>query len=155
LEPVLHPLASHDLPFFITAPGETDQMMVTTGVFLVIIIVSVGALYFSLHSLPERMAHKSNHVQSGIIALLCLIALFTHQHIFWIIAILLAFIRVPDFETPLKSISESLERIAPAPGPALAVAGGTAQLPDAPPPAADEVAPSAPLPDAGTEKREG
>jgi hypothetical protein len=155
LEPVLHPLASHDLPFFITAPGETDQMMVTTGVILVIIIVSVGALYFSLHSLPERMAHKSNHVQSGIIALLCLIALFTHQHIFWIIAILLAFIRVPDFETPLKSISESLERIAPAPGPALAVAGGTAQLPDAPPPAADEVAPSAPLPDAGTEKREG
>jgi hypothetical protein len=155
LEPVLHPLASHDLPFFITAPGETDQMMVTTGVILVIIIVSVGALYFSLHSLPERMAHKSNHVQSGIIALLCLIALFTHQHIFWIIAILLAFIRVPDFETPLKSISESLERIAPAPGPALAVAGGTAQLPDAPPPEADEVAPSAPLPDAGTEKREG
>jgi hypothetical protein len=120
LEPVLHPLASHNLPSFITAPGEIDRMMVITGIFLVVIIVSVGALYFTLHSLPERMAHKSNHVQSGIIALLCLIALFTHQHIFWIIAILLAFIRVPDFETPLKSISESLDRIAPAPGSALA-----------------------------------
>jgi hypothetical protein len=30
LEPALHPLASHDLPYFITAPGETDRMMVVT-----------------------------------------------------------------------------------------------------------------------------
>ena len=120
------------------------------------IIVSVGALYFSLHSLPERMAHKSNHVQSGVIAVLCLIALFTHQHIFWIIAILLAFIRVPDFETPLKSISDSLERIAPAPGPALVAAGGAAALMgDAPPPATDWSEPPEPRPDAGTDRREG
>ena len=28
MEPKLHPLASHDLPYFITAPGETDRMMV-------------------------------------------------------------------------------------------------------------------------------
>jgi hypothetical protein len=148
LEPLLHPLASHDLPSFITAPGETDRMMVITGIFLIVIIVSVGALYFTLHSLPERMAHKSNHVQSGIIALLCLIALFTHQHIFWIIAILLAFIRVPDFETPLKSISESLERIAPVPGSALAAAGGAAALPFDPPPPATEWA-EPPEPGAG------
>jgi hypothetical protein len=154
LEPVLHPLASHDLPFFITAPGEVDQMMVTTGIFLVIIIVAVGALYFSLHSLPERMAHKANHVQSGVIALLCLIALFTHQHIFWIIAILLAFIRVPDFETPLKSISESLERIAPAPGPALVAAGGPSALPEEPA-AIEWVDPPEPLPTATTDRREG
>jgi hypothetical protein len=149
-------LASHDLPYFITAPGETDRMMVMTGIFLVAIIVSVGALYFTLHSLPERMAHKSNHVQSGVIALLCLIALFTHQHIFWIIAILLAFIRVPDFETPLKSISESLDRIAPAPGPALASAGGTAARPaETAPPATERAEPPAPLPDSGTDRLEG
>jgi len=155
LEPVLHPLASHNLPHFITAPGEIDRMMVITGIFLVVIIVSVGALYFTLHSLPERMAHKSNHVQSGIIALLCLIALFTHQHIFWIIAILLAFIRVPDFETPLKSISESLDRIAPAPGSALAAAGGVPALPADPPPTTEWAEPPEPLPDAGTDRREG
>ena len=155
MEPVLHPLASHDLPFFITAPGEVDRLMVTPGVVLVQIIVMVGALSFTLHSLPEPMAHKANQVQSGIIALLCLIALFTHQHIFWIIAILLAFIRVPDFETPLKSISESLERIAPAPGPALAAAGPTAALPDAPPPATEWAEPPEPLPNADTDRREG
>ena len=90
-------------------------MMVVTGIFLVVIIViSVGVLYFNLHSLPERMAHKANHVQAGIIALLCLMALFTHNHLFWIIAILLAFIRIPDFETPIYSISDSLKRLAPA-----------------------------------------
>ena len=155
MEPVLHPLASHDLPYFITAPGETDRMMVMTGFFLIVIIVSVGALYFSLHSLPERMAHKSNHVQSGVIALLCLIALFTHQHIFWIIAILLAFIRVPDFETPLKSISASLDRIAPATGSALAAAGGAAALPADAVPATEWAEPPEPLPDPGTDRREG
>ena len=156
MEPVLHPLASHDLPSFITAPGETDQMMVVTGIFLLVIIVSIGTLYLSLHSLPERMAHKANHVQSGIIAVLCMIALFTHQHIFWIIAILLAFIRVPDFETPLKSISDSLERIAPAPGPALAAAGGTAALPGEPPPPAPQwVEPPASRQNADTDQREG
>jgi hypothetical protein len=149
-------MASHDLPPFITAPGEVDQMMVITGIVLILIIVAVGALYFTLHSLPERMAHKANHVQSGIIALLCLIALFTHQHIFWIIAILLAFIRVPDFETPLKSISESLERIAPAPGPALAAAGVTAALPeDPPPPAPEPVGPPKPQSAADPDRREG
>jgi hypothetical protein len=155
VDQILHPMASHDLPYFITSPGETDRMMVMTGIFLVVIIVSVGALYFSLHSLPERMAHKANHVQSGVIALLCLIALFTHNHLFWIVAILLAFIRVPDFETPLKSISESLERIAPAPAAALAAAGGAAVLPADPPPATEGVAPPEPLPKAGADRREG
>jgi hypothetical protein len=76
------------------------------------IIISVGVLYFSLHSLPERMSHKTNQVQASIVALLCLLALFTHNHAFWIVAILLAFIRIPDFETPIYAISDSLKRLA-------------------------------------------
>jgi hypothetical protein len=28
---------------------------VVTGIFLLVIIISVGVLYFSLHSLPERL----------------------------------------------------------------------------------------------------
>jgi hypothetical protein len=120
LEPVLHPLASHDLPYFITAPGETDRMMVVTGIFLLLIIISVGVLYFSLHSLPERLSHRTNQVQAGIVAVLCLLALFTHNHTFWIIAILLAFIRIPDFETPIYAISDSLQRLAQTAPPAVA-----------------------------------
>ena len=134
VEPVLHPMASHDLPSFITAPGETDTMMVVTAIFLLVIIVSIGVLYFTLHSLPERMSHRTNQAQAGVVAVLCLLALFTHQHIFWIIAILLAFIRIPDFETPIQSISDSLQRLAPPPGPALAGAGDGFTLPAVPPP---------------------
>jgi hypothetical protein len=110
-------MASHDLPGFITAPGQTDTMMVVTGVFLLVIIISVGVIYFSLHSLPERMSHRTNQAQAGVVAVLCLLALFTHNHLFWIIAILLAFIRIPDFETPILSISDSLKRLAPPPDP--------------------------------------
>jgi hypothetical protein len=140
LQPVLHPLASHDLPYFITAPGETDRMMVVTAIFLLILIISVGVLYFSLHSLPERLSHRTNQVQAGVVAVLCLLALFTHNHVFWIIAILLAFIRIPDFETPIYAISDSLQRLAQSAPPAAA-------LPDAAPPPVEDRAP-APLADA-------
>ena len=46
------------------------------------------------------------------IPIIILIALFTHQHVFWIAALLLAMIDLPDFGTPLKSIASSLEKMA-------------------------------------------
>jgi hypothetical protein len=156
LEPVLHPLASHDLPYFITAPGETDRMMVVTGIFLLVIIISVGVLYFSLHSLPERLSHRTNQVQAGIVAVLCLLALFTHNHVFWIIAILLAFIRIPDFETPIYAISDSLQRLAQSAPPVAAAADVAPPVVDdsTPAPVADAAPPTeTPTPD--VEKREG
>src|SRR4051794_29218180 len=108
----LHPLAPHSLPSFIAAPGETDVLMVIMSIFLVCAVVMFGVLFFRLHSLPERMAHKSKKVQFEIVAVLCLISLFTHMHIFWIIAILLALIEMPDFSTPLRQIAGSVGRIA-------------------------------------------
>ena len=86
----LHPLAPHHLPGFITAPGETDVWMVVMGVFLIVAVLSVGNFYLQLHSLPERMAHKSQKLQFEIVAVLGLLALFTHVHLFWIAALLLA-----------------------------------------------------------------
>jgi hypothetical protein len=41
-----------------------------------------------------------------------LLALFTHNHAFWFGALVLAFIDLPDFGTPLRRIAGSLERIA-------------------------------------------
>jgi hypothetical protein len=108
----LHPLAPHHLPGFITAPGETDVWMVVMGVFLIVAVLSVGNLYLKLHSLPERMAHKSQKLQFEIVAVLGLLALFTHIHLFWIGALLLAMIDLPDFSTPLRSIAGSVEKIA-------------------------------------------
>jgi hypothetical protein len=113
----LHPLAPHHLPPFITAPGETDILMVVMGIFLVIAVLAVGNFYLQLHTLPERMAHKSQKLQFEIVAVLGLLALFTHVHIFWIAGLLLAMIDLPDFSTPLRSIASSVERIAGGPLP--------------------------------------
>ena len=46
-----------------------------------------------------------------IVAVLALISLFTHNHIFWIAGLLLAFIDLPDFTTPMSSMARSLEKL--------------------------------------------
>src|SRR5689334_2321616 len=108
----LHPTAIQHLPSFITAPGETDVLMVVMAVFLAFSVLMFGVLFFWLHSLPERMAHRSHKLQFEIVAVLCLISLFTHMHIFWIAGLLLALIDLPDFGTPLTRIATSAEKIA-------------------------------------------
>jgi NADH:ubiquinone oxidoreductase subunit 5 (subunit L)/multisubunit Na+/H+ antiporter MnhA subunit len=108
----LHPAATHYLPSFITAPGETDWLMVVMAVFLALSVLMFGILFFRLHSLPERMAHRTHKLQFEIVAVLGLISLFTHMHIFWIAGLLLALIDLPDFGTPLSRIATSAEKIA-------------------------------------------
>ena len=110
-----HPLAPHHLPPFFTAPGETDILMVIMAIFLVLAVLAVGLLFLRLHTLPERMAHKSQKLQFEIVAVLGLLALFTHQHIFWVAGLLLAVIDLPDFGTPLRRIAGSVEKIADVP----------------------------------------
>jgi hypothetical protein len=111
----LHPSAPHDLPGFITAPGETDILMVVVGLVLIGSVLMVGNLYLHLHTLPERMAHKSQKLQFEIVAVLGLLALFTHIHLFWVVALLLAMVDLPDFGTPLRRIAGSVEKIAGVP----------------------------------------
>jgi hypothetical protein len=108
----LHPMTPHHLPFYVVKPGETDIWMIVMGVFLIAAVLGVGNIYLRLHSLPERMAHKSQKLQFEIVAVLGLLALFTHIHLFWIAALLLALIDLPDFGTPLRSIAGSVEKIA-------------------------------------------
>ncbi len=108
----LHPAATQHLPIFITAPGSSDVLMNIMAVFLVIAVLAVGLLFLRIHTLPERMAHKTQKLQFEIVAVLGLLALFTHEHIFWVIGLLLAFIDLPDFGTPLRRIAGSLEKMA-------------------------------------------
>jgi hypothetical protein len=108
----VHPAAPHSLPVFITAPGETDALMVGMGVFLVLAVLGVGLLFLRLHTLPERMAHKAHKLQFEIVAVLGLLSLFTHQHVFWVAGLLLALIDIPDFASPLRRMAGSLEKIA-------------------------------------------
>jgi hypothetical protein len=111
----IHPAAPHHLPGFITAPGESDVLMIGVGIFLVVAILAVGNFYLHLHTLPERMAHKSQKLQFEVVAVLGLLALFTHVHLFWIAGLLLAMIDLPDFSTPLRRIAGSVEKMAGVP----------------------------------------
>jgi hypothetical protein len=119
----LHPMTPHHLPFYVAKPGETDVLMIVMGIFLILAILGVGNVYLRLHSLPERMAHKGQKLQFEIVAVLGLIALFTHVHIFWIAGLLLALVDLPDFSTPLTRIAGSVEKIADSEG---AAAGANA-----------------------------
>jgi hypothetical protein len=76
------------------------------------VLLVVGNLYFQLHALPERWAHKRSPVQIQIVAILALLALFTHNNIFWIAALLLALVQFPDFATPIYSMADSLRGLA-------------------------------------------
>ena len=64
----LNPAAPDHLPIFITAPGETDVLMVVMAVVLVLAVLAVGLLFLRLHTLPERIAHKSHKLQFEIVA---------------------------------------------------------------------------------------
>ena len=94
----LNPAAAHHLPFFITPPGATDVLLVIMAVVLIGAVLAVGVFFFWLHSLPERMVH--NKIQFDIVAVLALLSLFTHQHAFWVAALLIALIDFPSFSIP-------------------------------------------------------
>ncbi len=106
----VNPLAPHDLPWFITPPGQTDTLYVATTLIVIIATVLLGVFFFWLHSLPERMGHRK--LQFEVVSVLALISLFTHMHIFWIIGLLLALIDLPDFINPLRRIAEASEKMA-------------------------------------------
>jgi hypothetical protein len=137
----LHPAASHHLPAFITAPGQTDVLMVAMGVLLLVGVLMFGIVFLRLHSLPERMAHRTHKLQFEIVAVLCLLALFTHIHLFWVAALLLAMIDVPDIGGNLGRIAGSAEKIA-----GIRPGEGAAEVPDDNTPIKRDERPVAPTP---------
>lgn len=107
-----HSVATPHLPMFITAPGETDIFMVVMAATLLLCVFGFGIFFLRLHTLPERVAHRGHKIQFEIVAILGLLALFTHMHIFWVAGLLLAFIDIPDFGGFLGRIAGSVEKIA-------------------------------------------
>jgi hypothetical protein len=115
LPSTVHPAASAHLPWFITAPGQTDYLTVIVAILLVGSVLGVGVFFFWLHSLPERMVH--NKIQFDLVAVLALLSLFTHIHAFWVAALLLALVDLPKFSLPhfgrdMGRIASSLDKIA-------------------------------------------
>ena len=107
----LHPLAPHALPSFIGAADGSDPLFSAITVILVVAVLGIGVGYLSLHAIPERLAHKHGNTQSQLSMELALLALFTHNNIFWVIALILAVLKLPDFLTPIRSISDSLKKL--------------------------------------------
>lgn len=107
-----HPEAPHHLPWFVPGPDGSDPLLVGTGLFLIGAVVAFGILFLRLHTLPERMAHGSKKMQFEIVAVLGLLALFTHNHLFWVIGLFLALIDIPDITGPLRRIARSTEAMA-------------------------------------------
>jgi len=100
------------LPVFVTAPGETDVLFILMAVLVLAAVIGLGVIYLRLHALPEQVAHRGHKVQFELVAVLALLALFTHNHIFWIAGLLLALAPLPDIKTPVSAIVASLDRIA-------------------------------------------
>lgn len=108
----IHPLAPHHLPGFLPGPDGSDWLFAAVVVFVIGLLLVIGNLYLKLHAIPERLAHSNNHMQAQAVTVLALLALFTHNNIFWVAALLVAVFKFPDFSTPLESIARSLQQLA-------------------------------------------
>jgi hypothetical protein len=108
----LHPLAPHELPRYLAGADGHDPLFAVIAGLLVILLMVAGNLYFKLHAYPERLGHGRNHTQMQMIAVLTILALFTHNNIFWVAALLLSAVSLPDFSTPINSMADSLKTLA-------------------------------------------
>ena len=109
----LHPLAPHSLPPFVGSADGSDPLFSAIIFIVILAVLGVGVFYLKLHAIPEQLAHKHGNTQSQLIMVLALLALFTHNNIFWVAALILALLKLPDFLTPINSISESLKKLTP------------------------------------------
>lgn len=136
-----NPALTDPLPPFVTLPGGTDWLLILVIVLAVLTVLFIGTLYLRLHSMPERLAHRRNKLQLELVAVLALISLFTHNHLFWIAGLLLAFVRFPDFGGFFGRMTAALEKIAgidpPIQDAAEESAGAPAQAPETARPAAE------------------
>ncbi|WP_420583842.1 hypothetical protein [Ruegeria sp.] len=119
----LHPMATGHIPHYVTQADGSDFLLTFMFVFTVLVIILIGVGYFTLHSIPEKIAHESNHPQFQLVGILALLALFTHNGLFWIAAILVAGFQFPDVAAPLRAIADAIRSLgnsaqdAPAPTP--------------------------------------
>ena len=109
----LHPMATGHIPSYVTQADGSDFLFNFMLVFTIGVILLIGVAYFTLHSIPEKMAHENNHPQFQLVGILALLALFTHNGIFWIAAILVAGFQIPDLGSPLRAIADAIRSLAP------------------------------------------
>ncbi len=115
--PNLHPMATGHIPHYVVQADGSDYLFNFMIIFTVGVILLIGVAYFTLHAVPEKLAHESNHPQFQLVGILALLALFTHNGMFWIAAILVAGFQIPDLGQPLRAIADAIRSLAPQPQP--------------------------------------
>ena len=104
--------ASQDyLPWYVTGPGGTDVLFGLVALALVLIVIGFGALYFTIQSIPDRLVKGTSKTQMQIVGLLGLVSLFTMNNLYWVAALLLAAVRLPDLVSLFKSQARSQKRM--------------------------------------------
>ena len=111
--PAIHPLAPHHIPRYVVQADGSDYLFTVMIIFTIVFILLIGLAYFTLHAIPEKMAHEANHPQFQLVGILALLALFTHNNLFWVAAILVAGFQIPDLGGPLRSIADAVRSLAP------------------------------------------
>ncbi|WP_369934389.1 hypothetical protein [Ruegeria sp. A3M17] len=107
----IHSMATGHIPSYVTQADGSDFLLTFMFVFTVLVIVLIGVGYFTLHSIPEKIAHESNHPQFQLVGILALLALFTHNGLFWVAAILVAGFQFPDVAAPLRAIADAIRSL--------------------------------------------
>nr|WP_170753536.1 hypothetical protein [Ruegeria lacuscaerulensis] len=106
-------MATGHIPHYVVQADGSDYLLTFMFVFTVGVIILIGVGYFTLHSIPEKIAHESNHPQFQLVGILALLALFTHNGLFWIAAILVAGFQFPDIGAPLRAIADAIRSLGP------------------------------------------
>lgn len=110
MTPELSPVELSQLPFFVTGPGEVDLFQIAVAVFLILVVLGFGALYFTIQAIPERLAGGANKAQMQIIGLLGLLSLFTLNNAYWVAALIFAAIPVNEIIAPFRGWKASRDR---------------------------------------------
>ncbi len=108
---ITHPLAPNHIPGFLPGADGSDPLFTAVIILFLAAVLAIGIFYFRLHSLPEHIDQIKNSGQMKLVPVLTILALFTHNTVFWVLALLLAVIRIPDFLTPINSIANSLKKL--------------------------------------------
>ena len=111
MEDAVHSLAPEHLPAFLPGADGSDFLFTVVAVSMILMVFAFGVIYFTLHALPEKIAHGASSTNFQLVCVLALLAMFTHNNLYWVAALLLVTVQLPDFTTPLKSISRSLEEL--------------------------------------------
>ena len=84
----INPLATHYLPPFITAPGQTDALLVRDRHFLMVVIFFWHRLPCGCTACQSAWPITARSCKFEVVAILCLLALFTHNNLLWGIALI-------------------------------------------------------------------